>query len=147
MTLDRQMDIAEYRSKKSKYEAAIKKLKGEMNEATPDLANYKMYLDFGINILENAEREYVAGTITLKRQMQCSMLAEELIFDGKKYRTPCYHEVLGLILNTVKDLVDNEKGQSRKNRTLSSEVASTGIEPVSGASETLILSIVRRGQL
>ena len=27
------------------------------------------------------------------------------------------------------------------------KVASTGIEPVSGASETLILSIVRRGQL
>ena len=26
------------------------------------------------------------------------------------------------------------------------KVASTGIEPVSGASETLILSIVRRGQ-
>ena len=131
MMLDRQIDMAEYRSIKSKYEASIKKLKDEMNEATPDLANYKMYLDFGFNILENAERQYIAGTITPKRQMQCSMLNKKLVFDGKKYRTPCYHEDLELILNRVKDLAENKKGQSRKKRLLSSEVVPTGIEPVS----------------
>jgi hypothetical protein len=59
------------------------------------------------------------------------MLSKKLIFDGKKYRTPCYHEDLELILNDAKHLEGNEKGQSRRNRTLSPEVAPTGIEPVS----------------
>ena len=85
---------------------------------------------WGINILETDEQEYIAGGTELKRQIQCSMLSKKLIFDGEKYRTPCYHEVLELILNRVKDLAENEKGQSRKKRTLSSEVASTGIEPI-----------------
>jgi site-specific DNA recombinase len=128
MMLDRQMDMSEYRAIKSKYEAAIKKLKDEMAEAAPPSADYRKYLDFEFSILENAEREYVAGSTELKRQMQCSMLSEKLIFDGKKYRTPCYHEDLELILNDVRRLEGNEKGQSRKNRALSSEVVPRGIE-------------------
>jgi hypothetical protein len=41
----------------------------------------------------------------------------------------------------------NKKGNPDADCLFGSRVASTGIEPVSGASETLILSIVLRGRL
>ena len=47
------------------------------------------------------------------------MYAEKLEFEGKKYRTPKYNEDLSLILNEVKGLEQNEKGQSSKKRALS----------------------------
>ncbi len=58
-------------------------------------------------------------------------------------------------MNSVFVLIARLKGNTEENKTGTSDVvfrnsgwvASTGIEPVSGASETLILSIVRRGQL
>ena len=55
------------------------------------------------------------------------MYAEKLVFEG----TPKYNEDLSLILNEVKRLEQNEKGQSSKKRALSYRVVPTGIEPVS----------------
>lgn len=52
MMLDRQMDISEYRTIKTKYEAAIKKLTNEMKEMAPLSADYRKYRNFGFNILE-----------------------------------------------------------------------------------------------
>jgi site-specific DNA recombinase len=128
MMLDKQMDMAEYRSIKNKYEAVIKKLKDEMRETAPRTGDYKLYLDFGFNILQNAGRMYVLGSHELKRQFQCSMLAEKLIFDGKKYRTPFYHKDLELILSEVKRLIENKKGQNQKKLILSSGVVPPRIE-------------------
>jgi hypothetical protein len=56
------------------------------------------------------------------------MLAEKLIFDRKKYRTPFYHKDLELILNEVRRLIENKKGQSQKNLDLSSEVEASRIK-------------------
>jgi hypothetical protein len=43
MMLDQQMDMSKYRSIKSKYEAAINKLKDEMKEAAPLSPNFRKF--------------------------------------------------------------------------------------------------------
>ena len=147
LMLDGQLDITEYRSIKNKYESLIKESEDEMKAASPKASDYKQYLNFGFNLLQNVDRVYVSGNPHLKNQILCSMYAEKLIFEGKEYRTPTYHPELALILNAVSGFGPNKKGQSQNGLTLSSQVASPGIEPGSGASETLILSIVLRGLL
>ena len=147
LMLDGQLDITEYRSIKNKYESLIKESEDEMKAASPKPSGYKQYLNFGFNILQNVDRIYVSGNPHLKNQILCSMYAEKWIFEGEEYRTPIYHPELALIMNAVKGFGPNKKGQSQNGLALSSEVASPGIEPGSGASETLILSIVLRGQL
>ncbi len=146
LMLDGQLDITEYRSIKNKYESLIKESEDEMKAASPKASDYKQYLNFGFNLLQNVDRVYVSGNPHLKNQILCSMYAEKWIFDGEEYRTPTYHPELALILNAVKGFGTNKKGQSQNGLTLSSEVASPGIEPGSGASEALILSIVLRGR-
>jgi site-specific DNA recombinase len=88
-------------------------------------------LDFGFNFLQNIDGIYVSANATLKKQILCSIFAEKLIFEGRGYRTPAYHEALLLILNAVKCLGGNKRGQTAGNNNLSFLVVPTGIEPVS----------------
>ena len=128
LMLDGQIDITEYRSIKNKYEAIIKGIENEMNVSKSKPSDYKQYLDFGFNLLQNIDKVYLSGDSALKNQILCSIFAEKLVFEEKNYRTPKYHEDLSLILNTVKDLNKNEKGQNQKNLILSSMVDPEGIE-------------------
>lgn len=95
------------------------------------VSDYKKYLDFGFNLLQQVDEVYVTDSPYLKKQVLCSMYRENLIFDENKYRTPVYHEALALILNTVKGFSENEKGQNQNKLTLSSRVVPAGIEPAS----------------
>lgn len=131
LMLDGQLDMVEYRSIKSKYEAIIKELQADGQTSIVKPANYKQYLDFGFNLLQNIDRVYVSGNTALKSQILCSIFAEKLVFEEKKYRTPQYHEALLLILNAVKCSGGNKKGQTTGKSNLSSLVVPTGIEPVS----------------
>ncbi len=146
LMLDGQLDISEYRSIKNKYENVIKDLQAEMQTSTVKPADYKQYLDFGFNLLQNVDRVYVSGNTALKSQILCSIFAEKLTFEEKKYRTPQYHEDLLLILNAVEGSGENKKGQNTGKSNLSSLVAPTGIEPVPSESESEILSIKLKGR-
>jgi len=53
------MDMGQYRSIKNKYETKIRKLEDELKAGSPKTADYKQYLDFGFNILQNVVRVYV----------------------------------------------------------------------------------------
>ncbi len=123
LMLDNQMELWEYKIIKTKYEDKIRGLETEMQSAITRPADYKEYLDFGFNILLQVDGVYATGSPFLKRQVLCSMYAENLIFDKNKYRTPVYHETLSLILNTVKGLSENGKGQNPQKSVLSSQVA------------------------
>ena len=128
LMLDGQLDMAEYRSIKSKYEAVIKDLQAETQASIVKPADYKQYLDFGFNLLQNIDRVYVSGNTTLKSQILCSIFEEKLIFEEKNYRTPHYHEALLLILNAVSCLGGNKKGQTAGYNNLSSLVVPARIE-------------------
>lgn len=131
LMLDGQLDIIEYRSIKQKFEAVIKELEAETKPQVSNTKDYKQYLDFGFNLLQNIDGVYVSGNTQLKSQILSSILAEKLVFDGKSYRTLVYHESLSLILNTSKGFSGNKKGQTAANSNLSFLVVPTGIEPVS----------------
>lgn len=102
--LDGQLDITEYRSIKQKFEAIIKELEAEMKPQLSNIKDYKQYLDFGFNLLQNIDGGYSSGNTQL--------LAQKLVFDGIAYRTLVYHEALSPILNTSKGLGGNKKGQT-----------------------------------
>ena len=144
--LDGQLDISEYRSIKQKFEAIIKELEAETKPQVSTNKDYKQYLDFGFNLLQNIDRVYVSGNTQIKSQILSSILAEKLVFEEKTYRTLVYHEALTLILNTSKGLDKNKKGQTASKSNLSSLVAPTGIEPVPSESESEILSIKLKGR-
>lgn len=131
LMLDGQLDITEYRSIKNKYEAVIKELEAEIKPQAAKPADYKQYLDFGFNLLQNIDGVYVSGNTQLKSQILSSILAEKLVFEEKSYRTLVYHEALALILNSSKALGENKKGQTVSKNNLSSLVVPTRIELVS----------------
>ena len=64
--LDGQLDITEYRSIKNKYESFIKESEDEMKAASPKASDYKQYLNFGFNLLQNVDRVYVQAIHTSK---------------------------------------------------------------------------------
>ena len=113
---------------KNKYESLIKESEDEIKATSPKESDYKQYLNFGFNLLQNVDRVYVSGNPHLKNQILCSMYAEKLIFDGKEYRTPTYHPELALILNAVNGFEPNKKRQSQNGLTLSSQVVPPRIE-------------------
>lgn len=123
LMLDGQLDITEYRTIKQKFEAVIKQLEAEIKPQVSTTRDYKQYLDFGFNLLQNIDRVYVSGNTQLKSQILSSILAEKLVFEEKTYRTLVYNEALSLILNTSKALDKNKKGQTAGKSNLSSLVA------------------------
>lgn len=128
LMLDGQLDITEYRSIKQKFEAVIKELEAETKPQVSNTKDYKQYLDFGFNLLQNIDGVYVSGNTQVKSQILSSILAEKLVFEEKSYRTLVYHKDLALILNTSKALAKNKKGQTAGKSNLSSLVVPTGIE-------------------
>lgn len=131
LMLDVKLDIAEYRAIKTRYEPIIKELKEQLTDSSPRISDYRKYLDFGFNLLQNLDQFYISAKPPIKLQTLSSIYAEKLVFENKSYRTPTYQEELSLILNAIKVLKENKKGQNQENLILSSVVVPTGIEPVS----------------
>ncbi len=125
LMLDGQLDMAEYRSIKSKYEAKTTEIESEMSNAISKPSDYIRYLDFGFSYLQNLDRAYVSGNTALKNQILCSIFSEKLVFEKNNYRTPVYQEALSLILNVDMEYTEVKKGQISNSGNLSSLVAGT----------------------
>ena len=132
LMLDGELSMAEYQTIKNRYGAVINQLQEELDESSPKVSDYKQYLDFGFNFLQNIDQFYVSAKPAVKLQILSSIFAEKLVFENKSYRTPAYHKELALILNTGKGFGGNKKGQNQKNLILSSGVAPPRIELRSG---------------
>ncbi len=61
MLLDKQMELSEYKAIKTRYEDRIRTLESELQSTTQRPSDYKKYLDFGFNILQQAEQMYTTG--------------------------------------------------------------------------------------
>jgi len=75
--------------------------------------NLNSSLEKGVGILVNLDKMYERADLQGKKQILGSIFPENLIFDGKKCRTPRINEVLRLIL-----LIDN-KNQNKKSGQIS----------------------------
>jgi hypothetical protein len=56
--LDGELPLSEYDSIKGRYEEAIKRLQEQISDSSLRIVDYKRYLDFGFNLLENVESPY-----------------------------------------------------------------------------------------
>jgi len=75
--------------------------------------NLNSSLEKGVGVLVNLDKMYERADLQGKKQILGSIFPENLIFDGKKCRTPRINEVLRLIL-----LIDN-KNQNKKSGQIS----------------------------
>lgn len=115
--------MTKYKAVKNRYEPLIKQIKEEIDNSAPKESNYKMYLDFGFNLVENVDQFFNSANPAIKLQTLSSMYAEKFVFEENSCRTPTYREELALILNTDKAFSIKKRGQNQENLILSSEVA------------------------
>ena len=92
-------------------------------------SNLNNSLEKGVGVLANLDKMYESADLQGKKQILGSIFPEDLIFDGKKCRTPRINAVLRLIL-----LIDNNKqktksGQISEFLDLSAQVNLKGLEP------------------
>ncbi len=142
MVADQKFDPEDYRELKQDCTNKINILEAKLSGTSQAEKSIDGLLDMAINNLCRLDKLYEEGTIAQKRQIIGSIYPEKLVFDGFQYRTARLNEAVRLIYTLDKGLGEIKNRKSNKNLCLSGEVASPGIEPGSGASETLILSIV-----
>lgn len=130
LMLDGELGISDYKAIKGRYEPLIKQLQEQIDGTTPKVSDYKQYLDFGFNLLQNIDRFYVSAKPSIQLQTLSSIFSKKLVFEENEYRTPEYREELSLILHTGKGFSGKKRGQNQENLILSSEVARRGIEPL-----------------
>lgn len=87
MMVDGQLDAADYRDVKKRYEPEIDKLVRRTMEISAMDSNYKKYLDEGFGLLKQFASEYNRADLHTKQQLIGSVFPEKLIYENKQYRT------------------------------------------------------------
>ncbi len=146
LMLDGKLDVAEYQKIKFKLEPEIERLVSKVAALSKGDIDERAIIEFGFHFIKNLDKLFTGADLNQKRYMLGSTFPEKLIYENKTYRTASGDNVLLLIANTGKGSAEKKEGRRDLFRLPSRRVASPGIEPGSGASETLILSIVLRGQ-
>lgn len=144
LMLDGELDAADYRKIKAKLEPEIEKIAARIAQLSKNENNGREMIEFGFYFLRNMSSLFTSASLEKKRYILGSTFPEKLIYENGTYRTESDENVLILIANTGKDSGGKKKGRRDLFRLPSRKVVSPGIEPGSGASETLILSIVLR---
>ena len=145
LVADGKLDVDDYRELKQDCLNKITILEAKLSGAVQTEKGIDGLLKQAVGNLSRLDTLYEEGTIAQKRQIIGSIYPEKLVFDGFQYRTARLNEAVRLIYTLDKGFSEIKNREDNNILCLSGEVASTGIEPVSGASETLILSIVLRG--
>ena len=82
-------------------------------------------------IFQKVKMHVNKADLTGKKQILSSIFSEDLIFDGKKCRTPRINEVLRLILLIDSNKQKTDSGQISEYLDLSAQVELAGVEPAS----------------
>lgn len=132
---------AKFRKEREELEAMVK-----MTPFTN--SNLEKYIDRSLDFLVELPSLWASSDYKRKQELQQTIFPEGIYFCKKKgeTRTTKINSLFALITRQKGVLEEKETGISEVIFKNSGLVASTGIEPVSGASETLILSIVLRRQ-
>ncbi len=143
-----QMETALFEKFRNKYQMErddmVKMISTEINSS-----NLVNGAEKCLEIAENISEVWYSSQFDDKRRLQSLIFPEGILYNKPKdsIRTPRINSLFSTIPILSRVSKENKRRNPKKNSLNSQLVASTGIEPVSGASETLILSIVRRGHL
>ncbi len=146
LVADQKLDPDDFRELKQDCARKIEQLEAKLAGSSQAERGIDGLLEQAVSNLARLDELYEQGGISQKRQIIGSIYPEKLVFDGAHYRTTRINEAARLIYTMGEGLTDIKNRKSGRKTHSSGVVASPGIEPGSGASETLILSIVLRGQ-
>ena len=120
---EKQNNLSRYETEASRLKAQIESLK--LNE---DL-HIKDKLTYSINLIGNLGTFFQSAPCEVKIKLLGSMFPEKIEFDGKKYRTKSFNQMLEIIYVETKQLQGYKKSESSKNEGDSGSVPRAGIEP------------------
>ena len=111
-----------------RYEKQIQDLQERINVLQSDTKGMKEKIDYSVNIIANLGIFMKNAPVKVKCKILSSMFPKKILFDGKKYRTNEYNQVLDLIFQETNKLRGYGEKESEKSETVSHSVPRPRIE-------------------
>ena len=129
--VDGNLSVEDYNSMRSRYSSDKASTEIKLDEIKTIKSGLNKSLEKGIGILSNLGKMFEKADLTDKKRILSSIFPENLVFDGKKCRTPRINEILRLILLTDNNKQNTKNGQISEFLDLSAQVEIKGVEPLS----------------
>ena len=126
---DNEISKLEYDDLKNNYLSKIRELKAEKSNLKSINTDKTEQLSNTIKLLSNLANFYKKIDFELKQKLIGSIFNENLIFDGKKYRTNKSNKLVELIFLKVNELKKLKIKKAGKNTRLSCYAPPLGLEP------------------
>lgn len=127
LLIDESLSVEDYSQMKQRCTSEKTSIERKLNEIKAVNSNLNKSLEKGVGILADVDRMYDRADLTGKSQILSSIFPEDLIFDGKKCRTPRINEVLRLILLIDSNKHKTKSGQISEYLDLSAQVELRGV--------------------
>lgn len=112
-----------------KYDSEIKEIDEQIELIPMEDESLEKYLKFGLTFLSKIDFAYEKADVKTKKMILGSILTEKLIFDGEKYRTLEFREVVKLICRNTKGFRESEIKKGGSSSETSRYVPGAGLEP------------------
>jgi site-specific DNA recombinase len=129
LLIDGSLSVEDYAQMKHRYSSERASTEGKLTEMKGVKSNLNKSLEKGVGVLADIDKLYDRADLAGKKQILGSIFPEDLIFDGKKCRTPRINEVLRLILLIDSNKQETKSGQISELLDLSAQVGDEGVEP------------------
>ncbi len=111
-----------------RYEKQIQELQERINLLQTDTKDLKEKIDYSVNIIANLRNFMIDAPVKTKCKILSSMFPQKIEFDGEKYRTQSYNQVLDLIFQETNKLRGYGEKESEKSEAVSHSVPRPRIE-------------------
>jgi DNA invertase Pin-like site-specific DNA recombinase len=105
-----------------RYEKQIQEIQGRIELLQTDTKGLREKIDYSVNIIANLGFFMKDAPVKVKCKLLSSMFPQKIQFDGEKYRTQSYNQVLDLIFQETKKLREYEEKESEKSEAVSHSV-------------------------
>ena len=106
----------------------IQDLQGRIELLQTDTKRLKEKIDYSVNIIANLRNFMIDAPVKVKCKLLSSMFPQKIEFDGEKYRTHSYNQVLDLIFKETNKLRGYGEKESEKSEADSHSVPRPRIE-------------------
>ena len=111
-----------------RYEKQIQEFQERIELLQTDTKGLKEKIDYSVNIIANLRNFMIDAPVKTKCKILSSMFPKKIEFDGEKYRTTEYNQVLDLIFQETNKLRGYEEKESEKSEADSHSVPRPRIE-------------------
>ena len=111
-----------------RYEKQIQELQERISLLQTGTKDLKEKIDYSVNIIANLRNFMIDAPVKTKCKILSSMFPQKIEFDGEKYRTHSYNQVLDLIFKETNKLRGYGEKESAKSKEVSHSVPRPRIE-------------------